>query len=115
MKSRTNGNDRNGTTKPVHRIARGKVEAALWRREGGQGVFYQVSFSRPYQTKDGSFASSENFALGQLADVAYAAVAAGLWMEAQRKPRVRDGRGYSHEGTEQEFDTDGGEAEFDTY
>ena len=114
MKSRTNGNDRNGTTKPVHRITRGKVEAALWRREGRQGVFYQVSFSRPYQTKDGSFASSENFALGQLADVAYAAVAAGLWMEAQRQPRSRNGD-YGQEGTEHEFDAESGDAEFETY
>src|SRR5262245_52963332 len=94
MKGRTNGRNGNGqarATRPVHRLTRGKVEAAIWERTGRQGRFFQVSFSRPYQTGDGSVGSSESFSGGRCSDVALAAVEAALWMESQRRPRRRDG------------------------
>ena len=113
MKTRTNG--QNGNTKaprPIHRVKRGAVEAAIWEREGRQGRFLQASFERPYTTKDGSIGSSPNFSAGNIADLVTAAVEALLWMEAQRQPRERSRNGdYSHEGTESEFDADGYDAE----
>ena len=115
MKQRTNGNNGNGSKAPVHRITRGKIEGAIWRRESRQhGTFYQVSFSRPYQTADGRHGNSESFGQGDLGDVALAAVEAALWMDAQRKPRERSRNGdYSQEGTEPEFsgDADGYDGE----
>lgn len=67
---------------------------------------------RNYQTKDGSFGTSPNLGLADLGDAVYGLVAAGLWIEAQRQPRTRNG-GYSVEGTEPEvdFETDGAEFE----
>src|SRR5262249_54534756 len=103
-KTRPSSNDRNNApSRPVHRITRGDVEAALWERSGRKGHFYQVSFSRRYETEDGRRASSPNFGSGQLPDVLFAAVAAGLWMEAQRQPRAQD---EAHEGSEPEGDYD---------
>src|SRR5262249_17328576 len=107
MKPRTNGQNGNRAARPVHRITRDKVEAAIWERTGKTGKFFQVSFSRPYQTRDGSTGSSESFGIGQCADVALAAIEAAVWMEAQRQPRERSRNGdYSHEGTEPEFNGD---------
>lgn len=102
-KNGTNGESR--APRPVHRITRGKVEAAIWERSGRQGRFFQVSLSRPYQTQDGGTGSSESFSSGQCSDVAVAAIEAALWMDAQRGPRRRDGD-YSPEGTEAEYDGD---------
>ena len=83
----------------MHRITRDKVEAAIWERTGKKGRFFQVSFSRPYQTADGSIGSSRGFGLGQCGDVVLAAVEAALWMEAQRQPRERSRNGdYSRRG-----------------
>jgi hypothetical protein len=106
MKARTNGSNGNGKApRPIHRVKRGAVEAAIWERYGRQGRFLQVSFERPYTTKDGSIGSSPNFTAGNIADIVTAAVEAMLFMEAQRKPRTRNGD-YSAEGTEAEFDQD---------
>ncbi len=86
-------NRKNAATakRPVHHITRGKVEAAIWEREGKKGRFFQASFSRPYQTADGGFGSSESFGSGQLSELAAVAVEALVWIEAQRKPRLKNG------------------------
>ena len=108
--TRPNGgnNGRGKAARPIHRVKRGAVEAAIWEREGGrQGRFLQVSFERPYTAKDGSIGSSPNFSAGNIADLVTAAVEALLWMEAQRQPRERSRNGdYSPEGVEPEFDDD---------
>lgn len=117
MKTRTNGSHSNGNGKaprPIHRVKRGGVEAAIWEREGGrQGRFLQVSFERPYTTRDGGIGSSPNFAAANIGDLLTVAVEAMLFMEAQRKPRARTGD-YSVEGTEPEFiqDPDAGDVDF---
>lgn len=113
--TRTNGkNGRNGNAavRPVHRITRGSIECAIWERQGRAGRFFQTSLSRSYQTTDGTFGSSPNIGLGDLSDALFALTAAGLWMEAQRAPRVRDENAdLSHEGAEPEFENDGDEAD----
>ena len=86
---KTQNGNRSGAPKPVHRITRDKVEAAIWERQGRQGRFFQVSFSRPYQAADGSIGSSERFGLGQCGDVILAAAEAAVWMDSQRRPRER--------------------------
>lgn len=111
MKARQmNGRNGNGAPRPVHRITRGKIECAIWERQGKTGRFFQASVQRTYEAKDGTFGSSPNLGLSDLGDAIYALVAAGLWMEAQRKPRRDDD--YSSEGTEPEFEADVTESEF---
>ncbi len=64
---------------------------AIWERVGQKGRFLQASFSRPYQTQDGSLGASESFGLAQLADVTLAAAEAAVWIEQASKPRLRNG------------------------
>ena len=114
--TRPNGgkNGHGKAARPIHRVKRGAVEAAIWEREGGrQGRFLQASFERPYTAKDGTIGSSPNFSAANIGDLITAAVEAMLWMEAQRQPRERNGD-YSAEGTEPEFGTaaDGYEADY---
>lgn len=107
-----NGRNSNAPARPVHRITRGSIECAIWSRQGRAGRFLQTSLSRSYQTTDGTFGSSPNIGLGDLSDALFALSAAGLWMEAQRAPRVRDENAdLSHEGAEPEFENDGDEAD----
>ena len=117
--TRTNGkNGRNGNApvRPVHRITRGSIECAIWERQGRAGRFFQTSLSRSYQTKDGTFGSSPNVGHGDLPDALYALVAAALWMEAQRAPRVKDeSSDLSHEGTEADVDYDAEVAEYEQF
>ena len=113
--TRTNGGSNGGNSngkaaRPIHRVKRGPVEAAIWEREGRQGRFLQVSFERPYTAKDGTVGSSPNFSAGNIGDLLMVAVEALLFMEAQRQPRGRDGGDvYAAEGADPEYN--GGNAD----
>jgi len=52
--------------RPVEEVRIGGVKAAIWRNEGGKGIWFNVSFQRLYRTAEEQWQSTEGFALGDL-------------------------------------------------
>jgi hypothetical protein len=98
---------------PVHRIVRGKYEAAIWERSGKSGRFFQVSLNRSYKEPNGTYARSPNLGAGDVGDALLALAAASLWVEEQTKPRPRpNGHSGQHEAGEFDDTTHGYEGDY---
>ncbi len=69
---------------PVHRIRRGGIEASIWKNEGKNGPFHNVTFKRTYRAADGSYHDSHSYALQDVAELAHIATGVYLWMATLR-------------------------------
>lgn len=67
--------------RPIETLRDGQLKAAIWKNEGENGVFYNVTFARTYKAADGSlhdadgFSGSQLLRLARLADQAYGQIA----------------------------------------
>lgn len=69
------------TSEPEHIIPVGLVEAAIWKKEGGENGSYNVTFERLYQPKgEKTWKSTKNFERADLLSLAQAATQAFLWI-----------------------------------
>ena len=65
------------TTKPVHTIRLGTIQAAIWSNAGQHGPFYNVTFERRFRDvqeewqSSGSFGRDDLLVLAKLADEAH--------------------------------------------
>lgn len=66
--------------KPVHRLNRGAVQAALWANSGKNGVYHRATFSRRYRTADGNPADTATFRSVDLKELALLAIEAERWI-----------------------------------
>ena len=62
--------------KPAHKIRKGAIEVAIWRREGEKGPFYNVTMSRSYKQGEewkhaDSFGADDLLLLAKLLDQAH--------------------------------------------
>lgn len=65
--------------RPVHEVRIGPVKAAIWRNEGSNGPWHNVTFERIY--KDGEeWKSSSSFGRDELLVVAKVSDLAHTWM-----------------------------------
>lgn len=68
--------------RPVETLRDGAVKAAIWKNEGDNGVFFNVTFARTYKNGDGNLHDTDSFSgtqllkLARLADKAYDRAAA---------------------------------------
>jgi hypothetical protein len=70
-------------TQPVHEVRFGSIKATVWENMIGEGIKYNVTFSRIY--KDGQeWKASESFGRDDLLVVAKAADQAHTWICGQR-------------------------------
>ena len=64
-------------TKPAATVRIGALEAAIWRRQGKNGPWYNFTVSRSYKDKDGQWNNADSFGkddallLAKLADRAH--------------------------------------------
>lgn len=77
------------TQKPVHKIRRGKLEAAIWENQSSAGLFHRATFSRTYRTNEGRAASTSSFGSRELADLALLAIQAEAWM-VEHQPKTEE-------------------------
>ena len=68
------------TTRPIHSIRRGAVEAAIWENTSEKGRYYRVTFRRYYPTRDGKPATAENFGPRELSALAVLAIQVEAWI-----------------------------------
>lgn len=66
--------------KPVHRLTRGAIQAALWANSGKNGVYHRATFSRRYRTADGKPADTGTFRSSDLKELALLAIDAERWI-----------------------------------
>ena len=65
---------------PVEQVRIGGIKAAIWRNEGNERPWFNVTFQRLYRTQDGqwqstaSFAQSDLLALAKVADAAHSRI-----------------------------------------
>lgn len=65
------------TKRPVETLRDGAVKAAIWKNEGENGAFFNVTVARTYKDKDGDLHDSDSFSgtqllrLARLAEKAY--------------------------------------------
>lgn len=79
--------------KPVHRLNRGAVQAALWVNSGKNGVYHRATFSRRYRTADGKPADTATFRSSDLKELALLAIEAERWIaeaDATNAPAPED-------------------------
>ena len=50
-------------TRPVDRIRRGRVQAAIWKQTSDKGTFYNFTLQRSYKDNDGNYHSTSSFSL----------------------------------------------------
>jgi hypothetical protein len=47
--------------RPVEQVRIGGIKAAIWRNEGENGTWFNVTFQRLYKSEDGQWSSTANF------------------------------------------------------
>jgi len=47
--------------RPVEQVRYGGIKAAIWRNEGENGAWFNITFQRLYKSEDGQWASTANF------------------------------------------------------
>jgi hypothetical protein len=47
--------------KPAHTIRHGRLQAAIWRNQNDQGVYFNVTFQRSYKNGSGEWHTTESF------------------------------------------------------
>ena len=80
------------TTKPTHRIRRGRLEVAIWENDSKNGVFYRAKFSRSFRDGEGKLQNSSSFSSSELVELALLAIQAQDWMRAtERASNLEEG------------------------
>lgn len=79
-------------TKPIDTVRLGTVQAAIWKNETANGVYYNVTFDRRYKDGDEwksstSFGVKDLLALRKAADMAHTKV---IELQAKDKSNSRD-------------------------
>jgi hypothetical protein len=70
---------------PIHELKEGAVKAAIWRREGRNGAFYQASFVRLFKDDEaGAWCESGSFGERELESLAKVASQAYAWILANK-------------------------------
>jgi hypothetical protein len=65
---------------PAEQVRIGSVKAAIWKNEGDNGAYFNVTFQRLYRSEDGQWLSTSGFGqsdllvLAKLADAAHTRV-----------------------------------------
>jgi len=71
---------------PVHELKEAAVKAAIWRRDGKSGPFYQASFVRLFKDDEtGEWRDSHSFGERDLENLAKVAAQAYAWIQANKK------------------------------
>ena len=65
-----NGPGSNSAARPVQSIRFGQLEAAIWRNETENGIFYNVTLKRHFTNDSGSWGESQSFGWDDLPTVA---------------------------------------------
>lgn len=68
------------TTKPVHEVRVGRVRAAIWANASGQRTWFNVTFTRTYQSEPGQQKQALGFNRNDLPCVSKAAEMAYEWI-----------------------------------
>jgi hypothetical protein len=66
--------------KPVTTLRCSGIKASIWKNEGMNGPFYNVTFARSYKAPDGTMKDSESFGLADLEALLVVAQQAKLWV-----------------------------------
>lgn len=70
--------------KPVHKIKVGAVNTAIWKNETEKGVFFSVTFTRTFMSKDEVLKNTSTFPLHTLSDQRIASEKAEAWINQAR-------------------------------
>lgn len=81
--------DETKNTPPAKTIRYGRIEAAIWKRQGEQGPWYSVTLSRSYKDADDQWQRSDNLSRDDLLTAAKALDQAHSWIVA-REHEERD-------------------------
>jgi len=77
--------------RPAHEVRIGAIKAAIWRNDTGNGVRFNVTFSRLYKDKDqDQWASTSSFGRDDLLLVAKVADTAHTWIFEQAHEKQDD-------------------------
>jgi len=77
--------------RPAHEVRIGAIKAAIWRNDTGNGVRFNVTFSRLYKDKEqDQWASTSSFGRDDLLLVAKVADAAHTWIFEQAHEKQDD-------------------------
>jgi hypothetical protein len=74
---------------PEHKIHYGRVDLAIWKRQGEGGSWYSTSITRSYKDKDDQWQRTPNLDEEDLLPAARALEEAFTWMQTQRQ-KARD-------------------------
>ena len=66
--------------KPVTTLRCSRITASIWKNEGMNGPFYNVTVARSYKGQDGVWKNSESFGLADLDALLAVAQQAKLWV-----------------------------------
>ncbi len=69
-----------GRKKPIHRIQRGSIEAAIWENQTGEKRWWSIAIYRRYKTDQGEYREANTYALADLVQVARIAELAEEWL-----------------------------------
>ena len=72
--------------KPVTTLRCSRVTASIWKNEGVNGPFYNVTVARSYKDQDGVWKNSESFGVADLDALVAVAHQATRWI-AERSER----------------------------
>ncbi|MBK9308390.1 MAG: hypothetical protein IPM58_15210 [Nitrospira sp.] len=65
---------------PVTTLRCSRITASIWRNEGVNGSFYNVTMARSYKSQDGVWKNSESFGLADLDALVAVTQQAKLWV-----------------------------------
>jgi hypothetical protein len=72
--------------KPVTTLRCSSIKASIWKNEGLNGPFYNVTVARSYKSQDGVWKNSDSFGLADLDALVAVTQQAKLWV-AERSSR----------------------------
>ncbi len=71
------------SSKPIHRIAEGRVSAAIWRNSSeSNGEYYSVQFSRNYKDRNDDWQSTNSLSQSDLSALSWLAHKADNWISS---------------------------------
>ena len=78
------------TNRPAHEVRVGLVRATIWANDTKQGLKYNVTLARLYQSGD-TWKSSGSFGLRDLADVTRVSIIAEVWVREHQPVEEKAG------------------------
>lgn len=71
--------------KPATAFRCGNVNAAVWENTGEEGIYFTVTFSRPYKDAEGNWKNSASYGLNDLDALSSVAEMAKDWVRGQAR------------------------------